>query len=82
MRLCWEDDGNVIVRKEVCICERTLIVGNRSKVCKIRKLLIDVPYHTTLFICLTMFMASGDTTTVYVVVKYITTAQPTHSQDN
>lgn len=54
-------------------------VGNRSKVCKIWKLLIDVSYHTTLFylfICLTMFMASGDTSIVYVVVKYITTVQP------
>lgn len=29
-----------------------------------------------------MFMASGETSIVYVVVKYVTTVQPTHSQDN
>lgn len=29
-----------------------------------------------------MFMASGDTSIVYVVVEYITPVQPTHSQDN
>lgn len=36
-------------------------VDNRSKACKISKLLVDVSYHSTLFICLTMFLASGDT---------------------
>lgn len=83
MRFYWEDDGNVIVRSELCICERTLIAlwTTEARCVKIWKLLIDVSYHTTLFyLSYIVYGFRRHCTTVSVVVKVITASFPQSRQ--